>query len=319
MDGGMNMVRLEAAIRGGVWGLLVGDALGVPYEFHSPGQLPRFDELEMTPPTGFRRAHHTIRPATWSDDGAQALCLLDSLLNSRRFDERDFADRLLLWRSEGLWAIDRYVFDVGNQTDAALAKLRSGTAPTESGFIYPNGKGNGALMRVLPLALWHTGSAEELIEDAHRQAVVTHGHITNQVCCALYCLWARSMLQGQEANAAYAYAVTTLSSYYKDSAYGRDLQTVVRPTEDPTTDGSGYIVATLNAARIALEETNYEAVVKRAISYGHDTDTNAAVAGGLAGIRDGVDGIPSRWLKQMRGQRLVEKLLDPLLKLRVRV
>jgi ADP-ribosyl-[dinitrogen reductase] hydrolase len=53
-------------------------------------------------------------------------------------------------------------------------------------------------MRVLPLALWHTGSDEELVLDARLSSRVTHGHARSQVCCALYCLWARALLEGRE-------------------------------------------------------------------------------------------------------------------------
>ena len=53
--------------------LLVGDALGVPYEFSSPEALPPISSIEMSPPTGFRQL--TRASGTWSDDGSQALCL----------------------------------------------------------------------------------------------------------------------------------------------------------------------------------------------------------------------------------------------------
>lgn len=38
-------------------GLLVGDAVGVPYEFHNPSELPPFAQLDMCPPPAFERAH----------------------------------------------------------------------------------------------------------------------------------------------------------------------------------------------------------------------------------------------------------------------
>lgn len=66
-------------IAGGLFGLLVGDALGVPYEFHPADRIPPFDQIEMTPPPGFPRAHVGVAPGTWSDDGAHALVLLDKL------------------------------------------------------------------------------------------------------------------------------------------------------------------------------------------------------------------------------------------------
>ena len=72
-------VPREERLTGGLYGALIGDALGVPYEFHAAEELPPYAEIEMTPPAGFQRAHAGVKPGTWSDDGAQALCLLDSL------------------------------------------------------------------------------------------------------------------------------------------------------------------------------------------------------------------------------------------------
>ena len=72
---------MKDKIAGGFYGLLIGDALGVPYEFHKADQLPSYEEIEMAPPSGFDRAHSRVEAGTWSDDGAQALCLMDSLLS----------------------------------------------------------------------------------------------------------------------------------------------------------------------------------------------------------------------------------------------
>ncbi|MEO7001264.1 MAG: ADP-ribosylglycohydrolase family protein [Ktedonobacterales bacterium] len=78
------MTTRQERLAGGLVGLLVGDALGVPYEFHSPENLPPAEQIEFTPPPGFMRAHAGTSPGTWSGDGAQALCLLDSLLTCGR-------------------------------------------------------------------------------------------------------------------------------------------------------------------------------------------------------------------------------------------
>ncbi|MCL6594423.1 MAG: ADP-ribosylglycohydrolase family protein, partial [Alicyclobacillus sp.] len=199
------------------------------------------------------------------------------------------------------------------QTRDAIVRLKAGDTPERAGFVHPEGKGNGALMRVLPLALWHRGLDEELIADAHRQSLVTHGHVTNQVCCALYCVWARRMLAGMDTDDAYREAVRTLRRHYGSAPeYRADLESTVRPDDAPVADGSGYVVATLHAARLALREPSYEMVVKRAISFGVDTDTNAAVAGGLAGIRHGLEGIPRRWLEGLRGKEMAEQVIERL-------
>lgn len=308
------MLRKAERIQGGFWGLLVADALGVPYEFHEAEDIPDFAKIEFIPPAGFRRAHATVPPGTWSDDGAQALALLDSLLVCKRMDPHDFATRLLDWYERGKWAVDGYVFDVGIQTGESLRAVRHGTPAVKAGLTRPDGKGNGSLMRVLPLALWHQGSDASLIEDAHLQSMVTHGHPTNQVCCALYCIWVRRILAGVSVDDAYLDAVGTLREIYPDdSPYLAELEWTIRPDDEPHSKGTGYVVDSLRCARLMISKGSYEWVVKGAIALGNDTDTNAAIAGGLAGVRDGVQAIPSRWLEHLRAKEIAEPLLIQLL------
>jgi ADP-ribosyl-[dinitrogen reductase] hydrolase len=311
------MITKAERIRGGLYGLLIGDALGVPYEFHSATQIPPLSEIEINPPVGFNRTYPHIPVGTWSDDGAQALCLLDSLLTCGKLDPNHFANQIQQWLRKGKWAIDEVVFDCGIQTGEAILAYENGTPPLEAGFVRPNGKGNGSLMRVLPLALWHQGSDEELVHDAHIQSMVTHGHETNQVCCALYTLWARRLLEGSHPQDAYQDALRTLRQIYpEDSIYRTELEFTLCPDKEPITNGSGYVIDTFHCARIVIQEDSYEKVVKKAISFGQDTDTNAAVAGGLAGIRDGLAGIPEKWMNQLRGKEMVEPLLTQLLGVR---
>lgn len=189
------MPTLTERIEGGLLGLLVGDALGVPYEFTPPGELPARALIELAPPPGFPHAHGGVEPGTWSDDGLQALCLLASLLDRDRFDEEDFAHRLVDWYERGYMAVDGKVFDVGIQTAGTLEALRAGAPVSQASRRDEGGNGNGALMRVLPLALWHRGSDAELLADARRSSAVTHGHLRSQLCCGLYCLWARRLLE----------------------------------------------------------------------------------------------------------------------------
>jgi ADP-ribosylglycohydrolase len=299
-------------ITGGLIGLLVGDALGVPYEFSAPSALPPAELIEFTPPVGFARAHEGTPAGTWSDDGAQALCLLDSLLTCARFDAGDFGRRLMRWYDEGYLSVDGRVFDIGIQTGRALAGLRAGVSALEVGSSEEDALGNGSLMRVLPLALWHLGSDAELVADARAQSRVTHGHPRAQVCCALYCLWARRILE--EAHDPWAAAVASRRAIFPRGTRERaELEWSIRPDAPPEGDGSGYVVATLRSARWAQAAGSYEETVKATIGLGRDTDTTACVAGGIAGIRDGVAAIPLRWRAALRGMDLVQPLLGALL------
>ncbi|MDE7416163.1 MAG: ADP-ribosylglycohydrolase family protein [Lachnospiraceae bacterium] len=298
--------------KGGLYGLLIGDALGVPYEFHTAEEIPPYDNIEMKPPLGFRRAHSGVEPGTWSDDGAQALCLLDSLVTCGAFELKDFSDKLLAWYQNGVWAVDGVVFDIGIQTGEALSAYRAGREPEECGTLRPNGKGNGALMRVLPLALWHKGTDRELVLDAHGQCLITHGNVCNQVCCALYCLVARFLLAGTDFISALEKAVVVLREIYQEMpTYEQELEWSIRPDESWIGNGSGYVVDCLRSAFMVMESaTSYEDAVKRAIMLGDDTDTTACVTGGLAGIFYGFGSIPCRWYEALRGKTDVEAIIQ---------
>ncbi len=309
--GYLNMNHSQNRIAGGFYGLLVGDALGVPYEFKHASQIPALQEIEMTPPVGYARTYANIAVGTWSDDGSQALALLDSLLRCGELDLEDLAQRFLNWQVDGLYAVDGVVFDIGITTSAALANFRAGERAAESGLSEVNSNGNGSLMRVLPLALWHRGDDAELARDAMRQSLVTHGHPRSQVCCALYCLWARNLLKNEED--AWEAATTTLRALIKGTPHEEELEFNVRPNDFVPGQGSGYVVDSLRSARFLMREISYENVVKAAVKLGSDTDTTACVAGGVAGVRDGIEAIPARWMDALRGREIADSLLERLL------
>lgn len=302
---------LQDSLSGGLLGLLVGDALGVPYEFTPPQAIPPRSDIEMQPPAGFRRSYAQVPPGTWSDDGAQALCLLASLLEMQRLDLADFAACLLRWHDEGYMAVDGKVFDVGRQTSTALQALRAGAPPHASGPADERANGNGSLMRVLPLALWHRGSDHDLFALAMTQSLPTHGHLRSQLACGFYCLWARRLLTGTgDWDEAMRDASQSAGS---DDRWNEEWGVLLLELQRPAS-GTGYVVDSLASARAALAAgTDYASVVREAIALGNDTDTTAAIAGGLAGIRFGHRGIPARWLATLRGAELLQPLRRALL------
>jgi ADP-ribosyl-[dinitrogen reductase] hydrolase len=304
------MPTRQDRIAGGLMGLLVGDALGVPYEFNAPEDLPPTNQIEMQPPTGFRRTYAGVPIGTWSDDGAQALCLLAC----NKLDPEDLGQRFVQWYKQGYMAVDGKVFDIGIQTRQSIQQLEKGIPALRAGSSEERSQGNGSLMRVLPLALWHQGTDEELVIDAQNQSRVTHGHPVVQVCCALYCLWARRILN--EVKNPWKDAVRSLRKiYYSTDPEAMRALNSIQPDAAPRGQGTGYVVDCLHSARLALKQNTYEAVVIAAIALGNDTDTTACVTGGIAGLRDGIQSIPDRWLKQLRGQEIVEPLLKQLIAL----
>jgi len=312
------MIREERDTRrdrlaGGLQGLLIGDALGVPYEFHDAVDLPPREAIDFDPPPSFTRAHPSVPPGTWSDDGAQALCLLASLLAQGGLDLGDFSRRLLNWHDWGYLAVDGQVFDVGVQTARALASLRDGVAPDRAGPAGDRDNGNGSLMRVLPLALWHRGDDAYLVAMAARQSLPTHGHVRSAIACAMLCLWARAELHGDAQP--WAHAEHVLRSLAPDAGFPPDeVDRVLDPAQRDRAGGTGYVIDSLWSARVAVETTSsYADCVRAAIGFGQDTDTTAAIAGGMAGVRHGLTGIPPDWREQLRGKDLFADIQAALL------
>jgi ADP-ribosyl-[dinitrogen reductase] hydrolase len=320
-------------LKGGLYGLLIGDALGAPYEFHPASAIPPRELIDMNPPARFRRAYPNAKPGTWSQDGALALCLLASLLQADGLDPADLTAKFLEWEDSGYLAVDGRVLDIDLETKGALAALRSGVAPQA----VDGGNGNGALVRALPLALWHRGSDLELVAVAHAQSLLTHHHVQSQVCCALYLLVTRRLLEGNvmsmawqraEEDLALMYAPPAESDVLPDAelaarsdirlpvASGAQFATgshaaalacvLAAKAHDP--QGSGDVIDSLWSVRRACRESTFASVIKAAVALGNDTGANACLAGGLAGIHFGFDAIPLRWMDILRGRDLVKPL-----------
>ena len=304
---------VASRLAGAVWGHLVGDAVGVPYEFRSPGQVGEV----VFGATGSHRQH----PGTWSDDGALMLALLDSLLDTdfgRKpdFDLDDQGRRFLAWRQHGVYTPDGDgLFDIGGTTSAALHRLAAGTPAVDAGPADEDSCGNGSLMRILPLAL--TGrdlSPAQLIGRAHLASRVTHGHPRCQVACAVYCVAVVGLLRGQEQDKALAWALAENERLFHEE---RGLHAHLAALEElrawPERRGRGFVLDSFWSAWDAFAGAgSYADTIQRAVAYGHDTDTTACIAGGLAGARWGWEGIPIAWRRGMRGREIVTPLVDGL-------
>ena len=295
-------------LAGAVWGHLVGDAIGVPYEFRDPAQIGDV----VFGATGT----HGQPPGTWSDDGALMLATLDGLLQPGRLDPARIGQRYLAWYRDGAYTPDGDGrFDIGRTTRAALENLARGVPATDAGPAGERDCGNGSLMRVLPIALASRLADEgALAARAHQLSKITHGHPRAQVASALYTLVLQRLVNwGLPKNAIFAARQTLKLIYLLESRYAPHLVALNELVAWTGRSGSGYVLDSFWSAWDALAgATSFEDAIRRAIAYGHDTDTTAALAGGLAGAHWGWEGIPRAWLRGMRGRAVVTPLVDRL-------
>jgi ADP-ribosyl-[dinitrogen reductase] hydrolase len=259
---------------------------------------------------------HGQPQGTWSDDGALMLALLDSLLDAG-FDTTDQAQRALSWQRDRRYTPDGDgAFDIGGATSRALANIERGVPAENAGPTDERSGGNGSLMRILPLALVERDRPPEvLVELAHRASRVTHGHPRPQVACALYVLVARGLLEGRLGRTlVMGEALLALRHLYGSGRFSAEHAEALAHLESwPEREGRGRVWDSFWSAWDAFEGADsYEDAIRRAIAYGNDTDTTAAIAGGLAGIHWGIGGIPTEWLDRMRGKAIVEPLIERL-------
>lgn len=301
-------------ILGAVLGHAAGDALGVPVEFQ-----PR--EARTADPVRGMRGYgaHGQPPGTWSDDTSLMLSLLEGLKTG--VDYRRQAELFVAWRDEARWTPHGEVFDIGGTTNQAISRLRRGVDPLAAGPAGERDNGNGALMRILPLAFLDDLSDARLADTAMNASRLTHGHPRSQAACVLFVLLARRLLEGAPPAEAYRASLETAGALFGGSpfvgekpAFDRYLSGGLAGLDAADIRSSGYVVHTLEAAVwCLLTETGFAAAVLKAVNLGDDTDTTGAVAGGLAGAAYGASSIPGKWLDALARRDDIEKLVEEFL------
>ena len=268
-------------LKDAIYGFAVGDALGVPVEFKQRGSY----QLDKMVGNGT----HRQMKGTWSDDTSMTIATCDSIKEMGGINLNDLRAKFRGWLFVGKYAIDGKVFDVGGTT---MKALRDGVGCDD---VYSNG--NGSLMRVLPLAFMDDVDDQ----DIAMVSSLTHAHQISCESCVLYVAIARELIAGR-----------TLKSIIREmemEAPFHRIRSIFSLTEDEI-KSTGYVVDTLEAALWAVATTdNYKDAVLKAVNLGDDTDTVAAVAGGLAGIIYGIEGIPEEWVADLRGKDIIDSCL----------
>ena len=278
-------------VKDGIIGLVVGDALGVPVECESRSVL------EMNPVTDMR-GHGTYNQeaGTWSDDTSMTLATMQSIVNKNGIDYEDIMDEFCSWIYN-----DKYnnseegTFDYGITTRMAIDRYHfENKDPIKCGGTSERDNGNGSLMRILPLA-YIKDIDYESIENI---SALTHGHKRSKIACVLYVEIAKSMLENDlEIQEHIELACNKIKEYYEDSEELKHFERIFN-TDLNDLSSKGYVIYTFECVVHCLLTTdNYEDAVLKAVNLGGDTDTNAAICGGLAGIYYGFESIPIDWRK----------------------
>ncbi|KAJ9606940.1 hypothetical protein H2200_008951 [Cladophialophora chaetospira] len=334
-------LTLASRIKGAIYSLAVFDALGSSFEFKPRGS---FEQL-TTGATMLPNDNFDLPPGCFTDDTSMALCLAHSLLdNDGRSNVVDQVKRYIDWWSNGYMSSTGEYFDIGVSTESALGiwqdLLLSGqkqdAPPIEETyhaileritkeFSHEKFCGNGSLMRILPAALIASNKLDA-IKLAQESSFPTHPHPRCVHACMIYASLVQEALQGaskkelairlsESINSPSDISDTSLDpvltarikKYHSLEDWQRTTAKSIRST--------GYVVDTLEASLWAFFTTNtLEEAAIRAVNLGDDSDTVAAITGGLAGAFHGFNAIPANWLQSMHKEALLaevaQKLID---------
>lgn len=281
---------LPELFRNAVLGLAVADALGVPYEC---GWRDRYTVTDMTGFEPGMPGYHkeAIPVGTWSDDSALTFATIDSRRSRGGWDGADMLGKFCAWFYDDAYVpVGQKRFGEGKITVSALENFRAGAAPEKCGIDADTALGNGSLMRILPLAFYPHTTA-----DIVSIASLTHANPLGIMACVCYVEIAEALISGKTKEEA-----VRGERFPEHEAFARmgSIDSVGRDD----IKSSGNVIETLEAALWCLLMTDsYRDCVLRAVNLGRDTDTVAAVAGGLAGMyHSGDKGIPDEWIKKMQ-------------------
>ncbi|MEU6218179.1 ADP-ribosylglycohydrolase family protein [Streptomyces sp. NPDC047022] len=283
------MKRMERAIAT-VVGSAVGDALGAPFEFGPPGAFSaRFPE----PGCGDEmRGGGGWEPGEATDDTQMAVLVAQSLLEQGGLDLPDIFARFQRWAAAG-------PKDIGLQTEDVLTNGMPWDLAAALHFqINQRAAGNGSLMRASTSAVYFSGAGQSATMDAARRvAALTHGDRAAWEGTAIFHELIRLGLAGADPLCALPDVLDLVHPDHR-RRYATVLAADWHP--DQATEFNGAVWPCLGSAVWALRNTtSFEDAIRAAIDVGGDTDTVAAVTGGLAGAYHGLEAIPARWTEPL--------------------
>ena len=236
---------------------------------------------------------HGLRRGEWTDDTAMALALADSLRHDPKLDPADLMRRFVDWYSRGTYSCTGACFDIGNATRASLDRF-SRTGDPLAGDTAVRASGNGALMRLSPVAIRHWRDRPEMLRVAAVQTRTTHGSPATRAASASLA----GMLALAIGGAATEDVLASPDAQVEGGWRGLPRAAI---------EGSGYVARSLQAAVWAVARTTeFRSAILLAANLGDDSDTTAAVTGQLAGAIYGASGIPAEWLAALAWRERLE-------------
>ena len=267
-------------------GTAAGDALGAGYEFTYPAaETPIFMKGGGT---------FDWAPGEWTDDTSMALCVAEGL-SSGHADLDAIAAGFMRWyRSNPP--------DIGNQTRTVLSARAADATEMAAVAAKLSGRtgGNGSLMRTAPVALAFLGDLEACIEAAAAISDLTHCDVRAREACQMWSAGIHDAVLTGSVDGVRMFLDTAPTSTRGYWALLLDRAETGSPADFPN---NGWVVHALQTAWWAINSADGDLprTLELCVRAGNDTDTTAAIAGGLVGACHGISAIPADWLDHLHG------------------
>ncbi|UOE62027.1 ADP-ribosylglycohydrolase family protein [Priestia filamentosa] len=293
-----------------LYGGIIGDMLGVPVEFKKRGTF-HIDDV-----TGY--GTYNQPPGTWSDDTSMTLCLVENLTENG--SPLGLMKKFVQYEENGYLTPHGKMFDIGIATVKAIRRFKEGTPLAQCGGTSEYDNGNGAIMRIAPLAftLDDDFDFDKHVKIIKQYTEITHAHPRAIVGSFIYIeLLVRMSLNDSLEKAIQNIQLLFNHIFNEDHPYQKEFQHYERIFKDnffntPEEEilSGGYVVHTLEAAIWCLGTTSsFKEAVLKAVNLGDDSDTVGAITGALAGMYYKMEGIPKDWLEKIVRKDKVDKLV----------
>lgn len=302
------MDNIQGKFLGCFLGLAIGDALGHPYEWNYKNKVKGIPDK----PYWNSKDECFYQPGTWTDDTSMSLCLADSLLKRGGYNDLDALYTYLRWYRSGYLSCTGKAIGTGKRTREALELFES--VGIDLKYIgNPNSHGNGSLMRVAPIAMFHYKHYKfEVARLGQESSQTTHATIESELCCRFYSEMIHNALHGKckrdILNVNYLFGL-------KPTVTPDAIKVIMnREYKDLKLQKStSYVVDTFRLALYCFYNTNsFKDGALMAVNFGGDTDTVASVYGALAGAYYGYDSLPIKWLRKLKQRKTIEQYANAL-------
>lgn len=283
-------------------GTCIGDALGVPFETKLANYQPL---LDWDGETFLGSEHHNLKPGQYSDDGQMSIMVAESLIENHGFNPAELAARYVDW------LVSKRARGYGKTTLLAVQNLINGKSYTESGI--PGSYGNGTAMRAAPFGVYFRNDLRTLIEVCKVDSAITHVSEEAEAGSLAIALTTAYAINGDTDNLLSKLGEFLPESKVRTAIYSLDSlidNPDITPAQALRFIGTKADVRqTVPAALYCfLKFRAFGNAVEAAIRAGGDTDTTAAIVGGMIGARDGTMDMYGNWIHGVEDSQTLVKL-----------